>query len=119
MTKLIAPEDVHPYFDKIQFWLPSNVDAATERLLKQQCGKGGYYKRLGPARFDDRLRCRIELKQPSNVAVERVAQMKSAFVNRVEISLDLVFNTATERDEAFEFLSRHWIRLWHSKRQGM
>ena len=113
----IKPSAIHPYFDKIQFWLLKPVDRATIARLRKQCGRGGLYVENRRARFDARYRQRVELRQPSDQALRWLARHDDALINRAEVTIDLVFKSWAERDDAFDFLHRHLVRRWHGKRQ--
>ena len=113
----IKPSAIHPYFDKIQFWLLKPVDRATIARLRKQCGRGGLYVENRRARFDARYRQRVELRQPSDQALRWLARHDDALINRAEVTIDLVFKSWAERDDAFDFLHHHLVRRWHGKRQ--
>jgi hypothetical protein len=81
------------------------------------CGKGGIHIANGPARFDARYRQRVELRQPTDLALQRLSENHEALINRVEISVDYIFVCVADRDEARDFLHRHLVRRWHGKRQ--
>jgi hypothetical protein len=70
-----------------------------------------------PAPFGQNYRQRIELKQPSLEALQWLAERDDVFVNRIEITLDFIFDSLAARDDAQEFLHFHLIRRWHSKKQ--
>ncbi|MFZ0846153.1 MAG: hypothetical protein WAM62_10205 [Pseudolabrys sp.] len=112
-----TPTGVHAYFDKIQFWVPTPLDRKTLSQLRKQCGRGGLFAANGPARFNARYRQRIELRQPSNQALQWLARRDDALINRVEITIDLTFNCLSDRDDTWEFLHRHIVRRWHGKNQ--
>jgi hypothetical protein len=70
-----------------------------------------------PSRFGQGYRQRLELRQPLQTALQWVAERDDALVNRVEITLDYIFDSWSDRDQAQEFLHFHLIRRWRSKRQ--
>ena len=113
----IRPIGIHAYFDKVQVWVRQPYDSEALAELRAQCGRGGIYPENGPARFDARLRQRIELRQPSADALRQLARREDVLINKVEIAIDYVFNSPVVRDEAREFFDRHMIRRWHSKKQ--
>ena len=112
-----APTDTHPYCDKVQFWPRKPLDRARLAWLKCECGRGGVYAHDQPARFDASYRQRVELRQPSDKALRWLATCDEALINRVEITLDFIFESLAERDDTSEFLHRHLVRRWHNKNQ--
>ena len=112
-----TPTGVYAYFDKIQFWVPTPLDRQILAQLRTQCGRGGLYAESGPARFNARFRQRIELRQPTDQALQWLARRDDAIINRAEITIDLVFNCLSDRDDAWECLHRHIVRRWHGKKQ--
>jgi hypothetical protein len=117
---LPKPIGIHPYFDKIQFWVCEPLDLNTLALLKRSCGPGGVHIDSRPARFNNRhrqYRQRIELRQPSQRALRWLARRNDALINRAEITLDLVFKYRADVEEALDFLHQHLVRRWHGKNQ--
>jgi hypothetical protein len=119
MPRLAPPKplSVYAYFDKIQFWVLRPLDHETLAWLRRQCGRGGLHADNRPARFDARYRQRIELRQPSEKALHWLAGCDDALINRAEITIDFVFKSLAERDDAWDFLHRHLVRRWHGKKQ--
>jgi hypothetical protein len=104
------------FFDRIQIWLRRPADRATLAKLRKQCGHLHVDDRY--ARFDWSYRQRIEFKQPQSEVLKWMAGLPAdTLINRAEIALDYCFNSAAEREQAFEYLHRHLIRRWHSSKQ--
>jgi hypothetical protein len=112
-----TPTAVYPHFDKVQVWLKPPANPNDLEFLRKHCGRGGLYVDNRPAPFGKGYRQRLEFKQPSHAALRWLAQRDDVLVNRVEISLDYIFDSWNDRDEAQEFLHFHRIRRWHSKKQ--
>jgi hypothetical protein len=112
-----TPTGVCPYFDKLQFWVCNPLGHSTLAWLREQCGRGGLYVENKPARFNGRFRQRIELRQPSDQALRWLARHEDALINRVEITIDLAFESLAERDDMWEFFHRHIVRRWHGRNQ--
>ena len=111
------PINVYGYFDRIQFWLKLPIGDAQIEHLKRQCGKGGIYVENRRARFNPKYVQRIELKQPTKSALTWLSHRQDAFINVVEVALDLVFETLLDRDATKELFDKHFIRSWHRKDQ--
>jgi hypothetical protein len=107
----------YAYIDKIQFWVIDPLDQHTLDLLKAECGKGGLFVTNKRARFDHRLRQRVQLRQPTENALRLLAQRNDVLINGVEIALDLIFKNWFERNRAIDFLHQHLVRPWHGKHQ--
>jgi hypothetical protein len=114
---LIKPSAIYPFFDKIQFWVCEPVDRKTLTQLRKQCGSGGIFAKNGPARFDAQFHQRVELRQPTDQALQWLTRRDDALINRAEITLDLVFKYRGDRDETWNFLHRYLVRRWHGKKQ--
>ncbi len=100
-------------FDRVQVWLKAPETARRLAELRRHCGRLHVDNR--PSSFDRAYRQRLELKQPNDAALRWLAAHSDGLVNRLEVALDFVFDTAAERDDAFEFLHRHLVRRWHGK----
>jgi hypothetical protein len=120
-THIALPEPIgiHPYFDKIQFWVREPLDQKVIGWLRKQCGKGGLAVANQSARFSARFRQRVELRQPSDQALRWLARRNDALINQAEITLDLVFKYRADVEEAWDFLHQHLARRWHGKNQGI
>jgi hypothetical protein len=117
---LPAPIGVYAYIDKIQFWVRRPLGLNTLALLEEACGRGGVYFKNGPARFNNRRQQywqRVELRQPSQRALHWLARRNDVLINRVEITLDLVFEYRGNVEEAWDFFHQHLVRRWHGRSQ--
>jgi len=112
-----APTAVHAYFDNVQVWLRRPADPTALRFLRKHCGKGGIYVDNRPAPFGQGYKQRLELKQPLATALQWLAERDDVLINRVEITLDYIFDSRIDRDRAQEFFHHHRIRRWHSNKQ--
>ncbi len=110
-----APRDVYPYLDNVALWLRHPVDGASIARLRHQCGHLHVDNRT--ATFDQGYRQRLELKQPGDEALRWVAARGDALINRVEVTLDMIFKNYAQRDDAYAFLHRHMVRRWHGRTQ--
>lgn len=108
------PANVLCYFDKLQTWFRNPLSRITLGKLRKNCGKGGLYFENSPARFDWAFKQRVEFRQPDDCLLNWLAERDGALINRIEITLDLIFTCSVKRDDAFEFIDRHLIRRWHS-----
>lgn len=117
MRATFKPTELHAYFDKVQAWLKFPASRQELKILGQHCGPGGLYFDNKRARFDRNYRQRIEIKQPSLEALQWLAERDGVLVNRIEVTLDYIFDLPAARDDAQEFLNFHLIRRWHSKKQ--
>jgi hypothetical protein len=117
LPSLIKPAAIHPYFDKLQVWIPKPLNASTLASLRDQCGRGGIFAENKPARFDARYRQRIEFRQPSDRVLRWLMRHQEVLINRAEVAVDYVFNLRMDRDDTFDFLHRHLVRRWHGKNQ--
>lgn len=107
----IKPVAIRAYFDRVQVWLRSPVEA---NFLRELCGH--LYVGTKPARFDFNFRQRLELKQPSEMALRWIASRADALVNRVEVSVDYSFASEKERDTAYDYFDQHRVRRWHGRK---
>ncbi len=114
---LHQPIASYGYFDSIQCWIPEPLDQHTLDLLKAECGRGGLFVINKRARFDDRFRQRVQLRQPTENALRLLAQRNDVLINGAEIALDLIFKDRAEKEETFDFMHQHLVRLWHGSRQ--
>jgi hypothetical protein len=92
------------------------LDDEIRRWLLGQC-RGFYCDSSKPARFDYRLRERIQLKGLSPDGLFWLASQQDAFINRIEIAIDILFNDPEAMDDTFEFFHRHLVRRHHRRNQ--
>jgi hypothetical protein len=105
---LAYPCAVEPYFDLIQVWRREPLDKATRAWLFRQCRH--LHLENGAARFDSRLRQRVEMKGLSTAGLTWLVAQKDAYLNRLEIAIDLHFGDEDALDSTFEFFHRHLAR---------
>ena len=117
MRATFKPTGLHAYFDKAQAWLKLPADRQALKILDQHCGKGGLDSENKPAPFGRNYRQRLEFRQPSFEALQWLAGRDDVLVNRIEVTLDYIFDSPAALDRAQEFLHFHLIRRWHSKKQ--
>lgn len=114
----VIPTDINAYFDKVQFWRPTPLDAVSRAWLRSQCRtKGLYADRRRPARFDARLRERIEVRGISSDGLTWIASQSGILINRIEVAIDYSFESVRDLDEAFEFFHRSLVRRYHGRNQ--
>jgi hypothetical protein len=70
----------------------------------------------GPARFDPRYVQRITLFQPTNEALQSLVT-RDPHMTYVEISLDWIFSSRSDKDDAVEFLWKHLVKKNHRDQQ--
>jgi hypothetical protein len=115
LRQLPKPIAVNAYFDLIQIWRREPLDDEAYSWLKSQCGS--LYRENKPARHDYRLCQRLEMKQLSEVGLRWLISQDDAYLNRLEVALDLHFLSEEERDEAFKFIHHHFIRRNRGRKQ--
>jgi hypothetical protein len=105
------PLSVVEYFDLIALWLRSPVDARTlDKVSKQCCHL--HANTYAVRRFGN-YRQRLEFKQPNDAALRWIARRKDGLVNRVQITLDYIFDTDEARLATRAFLHSHLARRCH------
>jgi hypothetical protein len=108
------PISTSGYFDLVAVWFRDPIDAATLSKLGGACGHLKVTRR--PARWARRwgqpYRVRCEFKQPDDAALAWIAGRADACVNRAQFTLDLIYNTPAERDQARQFFHVHLVRRW-------
>ena len=112
----IKPSDIYAYVDKAQVWLKQPLSKTDLKWLRQQCGQGGLHVVGQQPRFDRSLKQRLQLYQPSTEAIQSLST-KDHYLNYLELSLDWVFHSEEERDQAYEFVSRYHVKKWHGKQE--
>jgi hypothetical protein len=112
------PIAVYPYIDRIQFWRRQPLDRETRAWLRSQCRPRGFSARgQHPARFDSRLKERVELRGLSEDGLDWLASQDDAFFNQIEITIDILFESRPKRNRTFDFFHRHLVRRHHGLRQ--
>jgi hypothetical protein len=113
----IKSTGVYTYIDKIQVWFRRRLSLKEIAQLRSECG-GKLHVRDKPAKFDHRLRMRLQLNQPSRQALRWIASLDDAHLNYVEFAIDLTFDDEDARDEAWDFLCRFIVKS-HHRDQGI
>src|SRR5258708_5082590 len=137
----INPTEKYAYTDKIRVWLMETLARQKLEWLATQCGshKGGkltvkrrrggdirfvdkegktvLYVHNGRARFNPSYVQQLQLNQPSDEALLSLARINSLYFNYLEESLDWIFDTCWERDEAFAFVRGHVVKKYHGKQR--
>jgi hypothetical protein len=112
------PTAVYPYFDRIQFWRREPLNHETRAWLRSQCRPRGFSTHnRRPARFDYRLKERIELRGLSEDGLRWLASQQDAHINQIEIAIDILSDSDPKRDRTFDFFHRHIVRRHHGSRQ--
>lgn len=106
----IKPASVYAYPDALTIWVKRPVRGKLARQAKHVLN--------GPDPFGRGYRQRLQFAQPSAATLRALAKLRDAYLNYVEISLDWVFDTAAERDDAFAFIDRHHVKKNH-REQGL
>jgi hypothetical protein len=109
------PVAVYNFFDRIQAWMKRPVDQATLSRLRKLCGD--LHRDDQPAGFDYHYRQRLTFFQPQPEVLRWLAERHGVRINRVKIAIEYIYEDQNDRDNAFEYLHRHLIRLWHGRRQ--
>jgi hypothetical protein len=116
LAQAIKPCAIRAYTDRLQVWIERPLSAKQESNLRAQCGRGGLdrlHVHNGVARFDPSLRQRLQLRQPSDTAIEMLVQRDDVFPNNLEKALDLIFASESERDRAQWFCDCHAVKHHH------
>jgi hypothetical protein len=113
------PIEKYPYLDKIQFWVPNPLNREELAVLERACGPGNVHIENRPGGFNNHYSQygqKIELCRPSRRALRLLARLNDVLINRLEITLDLIFKYREDVDEGWDFLHQHLVRRW--RRQG-
>ena len=115
-ARRIVPTEKMSYVDSIQLWLKNPLLPRT-RLdwLAARCDSIDV--RQQPKRWDPAYRVRLQVRRPSQEALQWLATLSGVLMNYVEIGLDWTFTTEEERDAAHEFVINHHIKRWHGDQQ--
>ena len=114
----ITPCRISAHHDKVQVWLKSPL--ANERLdwLDHRCGPRGLHVLNRRMKFHPEYRQRLQLNQPTTEAIAYLARQNELLLNRVEWSLDWIFDDADEKDEAWDLVCSFHVKKHHRK-QGI
>jgi hypothetical protein len=111
------PTAVCAYFDVIRFWLKNPLDHRARSELQHLTG---VKLRIDtePARFSASYRQRINLWQPSDRALDWLAEhLDHILINYLEMALDWTFKDGDSRDEGRQFIDYYFVRRHHGKTQ--
>lgn len=112
----------------MQVWVVHQLEKAEIKLLDELCGKPGDKNRVRVRRnkkLSTHTQC-VQLRQPTPEALrllDRLVRKKAMawdpgpMINRLELALDLVFETSAEAVAAQHFLEMHFAQAWHGKRR--
>jgi hypothetical protein len=114
LASRIRPVGVYCYTDNVQVWLRELLSSRQRRWLQNRCD---CFVDDQPARFDPRYRQRVQIRQPPETVLGWIAQRRDAYVNRLELALDLVFATEQEKEEAETFIRKHLVKNHRGKQE--
>jgi hypothetical protein len=112
----IKPVAIYPYIDRITVWVKQPLTNAQIVWLRQHCGK--VHVRNRRADFDYLLKQRLQLCRPTDEVLRWLSRLPDVYLNYVEIALDWTFPNEFEREDAYEFVSRHFVKRYHGS-QGI
>jgi hypothetical protein len=110
------PLSIIPYFDRVCFWLKNPIDAATDKRLRATCAEA-YIGKPRRARFDPRYRQWIDIKRPTDEALQWLAARRDAKLTYVEPALDYSTGSPDDQHDLYELLDWCQVRNWHGRRQ--
>jgi hypothetical protein len=112
LASRIRPVGVYCYIDNVQVWLTEPLGPRQRRWLQNRCD---CFVDDQPAPFDPRYRQRVQIRQPPETVLEWIVQQADAYVNRLELALDLVFASEREKEEAETFIRKHLVKNHRGK----
>ncbi|MBB4391755.1 hypothetical protein [Bradyrhizobium sp. ERR14] len=108
---------MHAYHDKLAFWIERSFSEKEKDFIRRECGPGGtdLDREEGKrrARFNPKLIQRIETRQPSQDLLKFLSTVPGLYLNMVEFTLDLIFESEEDRDEMYQYLDRHLVKRNH------
>lgn len=106
----ITPSSVDAYVDKIQIWFNRVLPPARRPdWLMQALRSHRAHLHRGEMRFRREYIQRLQLRQPEPHELQWLSRLDGVSLNGVEFSLDWTFEREYERDDAFEFITRHHV----------
>jgi hypothetical protein len=114
----IEPERVCSYIDVLRIWLRNPLSSAQLSWLRQRSAGKKLRVHNGRAPFGRGYVQRITIFQPSQEALQSLATCSDHLLTYVECSLDWVFNSRIETDDAFEYVCKRVIKR-HHRDQGI
>jgi hypothetical protein len=112
LASRIRPVGVYCYIDNVQVWLREPLGPRQRRWLQNRCD---CFVDDQPARFDPRYVQRLQIRQPPETVRKWITQRRDAYVNRLELALDLVFASEREKEEAETFIRKHLVKNHRGK----
>ena len=105
------------YIDTLQVWLASPL--SPDQLVYLRAHSGGVRIFTGTLRNRPDLRRRCLVQHPSAEALAFLAREASYdhLINRVDVALDLVVETAAAARKLHDFFYRHMVQRWHGRRR--
>jgi hypothetical protein len=110
----LRPTGVYSYVDNVQMWLRVPLGPRQRRWLQNRCD---CYLDDQPARFNPRYRQRVQMRQPDESVLGWIAEQPGAYVNRLELALDLVFASEEEKEQAEAFIRKHLVKNHRGKQE--
>lgn len=104
-----CPIQIIDFPDAFAIWLRGPMDEADRAHLQSLCG-GKLRVENRKSRIDPELIQRLVLRQPSREAIEWLVRRNDVHFNYAELARDLIYRSASERDEAFRFHLAHVLR---------
>ena len=124
----ILPTGIYPYVDKVTVWLKRPLTQTETAWIEAGCrGKvetkrNGEWIWISDRRGRRRTRVwhrnrafqqRVQLYQPSNEVLERLAHRDDVQLTFFEPSLDLIFDNDEDHEEAYQFTCKHHVKRHH------
>jgi hypothetical protein len=114
LARGIRPSGVYNYIDNGQVWLREPLGARQRSWLES---RSECHVDDRPAQFDPRYRQRLQIRQPPPEVLKWIAEQPGAYVNYLELALDLVFATEQDKDEAEAFIRKHLVKNHRGKQE--
>jgi hypothetical protein len=94
----------------ITVWLRTPLNEVQLAWLNRRCRVRLYN---WPAKFDYRLKQRLQLFLPSFEVLQWISRLPFVHLSRVDLALDWIFDDKAERDEAYELVARYHVKKCH------
>jgi hypothetical protein len=94
----------------ITVWLRTPLNEVQLAWLNRRCRVRLHNR---PAKFDYRLKQRLQLFLPSFEVLQWISRLPFVHLNRVDLALDWIFDGEAERDEAYELVTRYHVKKYH------
>lgn len=119
MRKITRPpiEDRIAFIDSIAFWLRKKPSNEILVQLKKLCGHMHMEQKM--AWFNPEYRCRIQLHQPTQEALELLKKIYGTdiFINLVHVALDLTVADDRKADRLHEYINSRLVKLWRGNQK--